>query len=330
MAVLVTGGAGFIGANFIHRLLDQTHSEQVINFDLLTYAGNLSNLADMHADPRYHFIRGDIADAAAVERAFNDFQIDKVVNFAAESHVDRSIMDPTPFARTNVVGVSVLLNAARQHHVSRFVQVSTDEVYGPTPDGQAFDERATLNPTSPYAATKAAADLLVLADYKTYGTDVCITRSANNYGPFQFPEKLIPLMATHTLRGKPLPVYGQGSEIRDWLHVGDNCAAIQAVMEHGTAGQIYNIAGHQYHSNLNIVKRIAAQLAAYQPRIEFISDRPGNDRQYVINDQKVRHDLGWRPEMMFETGIGDTIDWYVVNQSWWQPLVSKVKNRSSK
>lgn len=327
MNILVTGGAGFIGSNFIRQLLRNHPDDRIVNFDLLTYAGHLSNLADISPQANYVFVKGDIANRQAVEAVIYDNQIDVVVNFAAESHVDRSILDAAPFIHSNFLGVKTLLEAARKYRLKKFVQISTDEVYGPTNSRFPADENARLNPSSPYAASKAAADLLALSYFKTFGVPLCITRSANNYGRYQFPEKLIPLLVTNTLRGRALPIYGNGQNSRDWLNVDDNCRAIELVMENGRPGEIYNVAAHQYRTNLQVVNRIKKQLAVWQPQIKFVADRPANDTGYVINDTKIRRQLGWQPEFDFETGIGDTIDWYVIHPEWWRPLLKNVKNR---
>lgn len=327
MNILVTGGAGFIGANFIHYLLKQDRSDHVINFDALTYAGNLNNLDDIKADPHYQFVKGDIADRSAVEAVFDGFNINAVVNFAAESHVDRSILNPAAFIHSNFDGVGVLLAAAKKFNVDKFVQISTDEVYGSSLPHQQFSESAPLNPSSPYSATKASADLLALSYFKTHNLNVSITRSANNYGPYQFPEKLIPLMVTHGLQEKSLPIYGNGQNRRDWLHVQDNCAAIAAVLKKGRAGEVYNIAAHQYKTNNEIVEGIIRQLQLPESRIEYASDRPANDQLYSINDDKIRNELGWRPRIEFDVGMNETIAWYVDHETWWRPLLRQVKNR---
>ncbi len=327
MKVLVTGGAGFIGSNFIRYILRDLHPELVVNFDALTYAGNLQSLMDVSHDPRYVFIHGNICDRQAVEAVIRTRQIDTIVNFAAESHVDRSILDAQPFLKSNVLGAGVLLDAVKHYGVKRFIQISTDEVYGPVTNKQCFDEKSRLNPTSPYAATKAAADLLALSYYKTFGLDIRITRSTNNYGPYQFPEKLVPLMTTNALRGLPLPLYGDGHYVRDWLHVIDNCRAIAAVMTRGRAGNIYNIAGQNDQTNKQVTRVITHQLRELAPKVVAVADRPANDEGYRIDDSKVRRELNWRPEMTFQLGLGDTIDWYVINRDWWEPLLKRVKNR---
>ncbi|KRL65225.1 dTDP-glucose 4,6-dehydratase [Lentilactobacillus diolivorans DSM 14421] len=324
--LLVTGGAGFIGSNFIHYLMASQSHDSLVNYDLLTYAGNLANLADINDDSRYTFVQGDITDEAHVNAIIKDYRIDGIVNFAAESHVDRSILNPNAFVSSNFVGLSVLLNAARKFNI-RLVQISTDEVYGTAKFHQAFDENGALKPSSPYSATKASADLLALAYFKTYGTDICITRSANNYGRFQFPEKLIPLMVVNGLLGKKLPIYGKGENSRDWLNVVDNCAAIDAVLRSGKSGQIYNIAGHYYRTNLEVVNQIVQELGLSKSQIEFVSDRPANDLQYMIDDSKIRSELGWHPQVSFSQGLRATIKWYVNHAAWWRPLLKQVKNR---
>lgn len=327
MNILVTGGAGFIGSNFIHYLLKQDSNDHIVNFDSLTYAGNLANLTDIADDSRYSFVKGDIADKTAVEAVLSDYQIDAVVNFAAESHVDRSILNPDAFIHSNYVGVGTLLEAVRNLKIAKFVQISTDEVYGSSQPDESFSETASLNPSSPYSAAKAGADLLALAYFKTYGLNICITRSANNYGGFQFPEKLIPLMVTNGILGKPLPVYGNGTNIRDWLNVRDNCRAIEAVLRNGQAGEIYNIAAHNYAQNIQIVEKVIDRLHISESQIKYVTDRPANDQLYSIDDSKIRHELGWHPEIRFDAGIDQTIDWYVNHEAWWRPLLEKVKNR---
>lgn len=322
----MTGGAGFIGSNFIHYLMASQSHDSLVNYDLLTYAGNLANLADINDDSRYTFVQGDITDEAHVNAIIKDYRIDGIVNFAAESHVDRSILNPNAFVSSNFVGLSVLLNAARKFNI-RLVQISTDEVYGTAKFHQAFDENGALKPSSPYSATKASADLLALAYFKTYGTDICITRSANNYGRFQFPEKLIPLMVVNGLLGKKLPIYGKGENSRDWLNVVDNCAAIDAVLRSGKSVQIYNIAGHYYRTNLEVVNQIVQELGLSKSQIEFVSDRPANDLQYMIDDSKIRSELGWHPQVSFSQGLRATIKWYVNHAAWWRPLLKQVKNR---
>lgn len=317
--ILVTGGAGFIGSNFIHYWLS-AHEGEVINLDLLTYAGNLENLADVEGDPRYRFVKGDIADRELVEGLLDG--VDAVVNFAAESHVDRSITDAGAFIRTNVAGTQVLLEAARHHGLGRFLQVSTDEVYGSLGPEGAFTEATPLAPNSPYSASKAAADLLVRAYHHTYGLDAVITRCSNNYGPYQFPEKLIPLMVTNALENKELPVYGDGLNVRDWIHVRDHCRAIDLVLHRGRAGEVYNVGADEERANLEMVKGILGLLGKPESLIRFVADRPGHDRRYAIDSTKLRTELGWLPEIPFAQGLEETVDWYVAHRPWWEKIKS--------
>lgn len=321
MKVLVTGGAGFIGSNFVIYMLNQYPDYQIINLDALTYAGNLENLASVQNNPNYTFVKGDIADRALVDSLFQQ-GIDIVVNFAAESHVDRSILEPDIFVKTNVMGTQVLLDAAKKYHVKRYVQVSTDEVYGSLGDTGLFTEETPLAPNSPYSASKAGGDLLVRAYHETFGLPVNITRCSNNYGPFQFPEKLIPLMISHALADKPLPVYGDGLNIRDWLYVEDHCRAIDLVMHNGVIGEVYNIGGNNERTNIQIVKTILQALGKPESLITFVKDRPGHDRRYGIDATKITRELGWKPQYHFETGIRKTIEWYLNNQDWWKRIQS--------
>ncbi|MCL6443690.1 MAG: dTDP-glucose 4,6-dehydratase [Alicyclobacillus sp.] len=322
MKVLITGGAGFIGANFVRYALANHPEDQVINFDLLTYAGNLETLRDVEGHPNYHFVKGDIANPADVDEVMQR-GVDVIVNFAAESHVDRSILDPAAFVRTNVVGTQVLLEAARKYGVKKFVQISTDEVYGTLgPDNPPFTERTPLQPNSPYSASKASADLLVRAYHETYGLPVNITRCSNNYGPYQFPEKLIPLMIIHALEDKPLPVYGDGLQIRDWLHVWDHCAAIDLVIRHGRDGEVYNIGGNNEHTNLEIVRTILRILDKPETLIRHVADRPGHDRRYAIDATKIRTEMGWSPKYTFEAGLRETVEWYLTHRDWWSAIRS--------
>jgi dTDP-glucose 4,6-dehydratase len=321
VTILVTGGAGFIGSHFVRHLLRSDPAVAVINLDKLTYAGNLENLRDVAGDPRYRFVRADIADAAAVGEIFSA-GVDAVVNFAAESHVDRSIMDGRPFVHTNVVGTMTLLDAARRHGVGRFVHVSTDEVYGPAPEGVAFDEATPLNPSSPYAASKAAADLLCLAYRKTYGVPVVVTRCTNNYGPYQFPEKFIPLVATNALEGKPVPVYGDGLQERDWLYVEDHCEALLAVLRHDDPGPVLNIGTGQTMPNISVARAILKLLGAPPSLIEFVKDRPAHDRRYALDAAAAADRLGWRPRTSFAEGLARTVDWYRQHRSWWEAVKS--------
>jgi len=313
--VLVTGGAGFIGSNFIRHLLNSTNYA-VINLDKLTYAGNLRNIKDLRGNKRHRFVKGDIRNRKLADSLVG--KVDAVVNFAAESHVDRSIQTPRTFVETNVLGTQVLLEACRKARV-RFEQISTDEVYGSRGEG-SFRETDLLNPSSPYSASKAAADLLVNAYYVTYGLDVTVTRSTNNYGPNQHPEKLIPRLITSALRGKPLPIYGSGKNVRDWIFVEDNCRATQFVLEKGEKGQIYNIAGGNERENIGIAAQILRRLSLPETMIEHVPDRPGHDFRYSLDCEKIHH-LGWRPQVPFEDGLEKTIDWYRTNKWWWRPLV---------
>ncbi|MGH2651686.1 MAG: dTDP-glucose 4,6-dehydratase, partial [Actinomycetota bacterium] len=295
MTVLVTGGCGFIGSNFIHHLLRPGAGYRVANLDVLTYAGNRENLRGLEPDPRYRFHRVDVADREQVEEVIAGGDFDAVVNFAAESHVDRSIEDPSGFVRTNVVGTQVLLDAARRHGVARFVQVSTDEVYGSLGEKGKFTEATPLAPNSPYAASKAAADLLLRSFWETYRYPCIVTRSSNNYGPYQFPEKFIPLLITNALQGKHLPIYGDGLYTRDWIHVEDHCAALEAVLLRGRPGEIYNIGAACERRNLDVARAILEQVPGSKSRIEHVTDRPGHDRRYAIDATKIRRDLGWEP-----------------------------------
>ena len=313
--ILVTGGAGFIGSNFVRHLLDTTACK-VINLDRLTYAGNLNNIKDIRREKRHEFIRGDIRNRKLVGSLVK--KADAVVNFAAESHVDRSIQTPSIFVETNVLGVQVLLEACRKSGV-RFEQISTDEVYGSRVEG-SFVETDVLSPSSPYSASKAAADLLVNAYHVTYGMEVAVTRSTNNYGPNQHPEKLIPRLITNALRGKPLPIYGTGENVRDWIFVEDNCRAIRTVLENGERGQIYNVGGGNERKNIEIAKEILRCLSFPEAMIEFVSDRPGHDFRYSLSCDKIDR-LGWKPQVGFEEGLQKTIDWYKVNKWWWSQLV---------
>jgi len=313
--ILVTGGAGFIGSNFIRHLLSETNCKTV-NLDKLTYAGNLRNIRDLRREKRHKFVKGDIRNRRLVDSLVG--KADAVVNFAAESHVDRSIETPRVFVETNVLGTQVLLEACRRFRV-RFEQISTDEVYGSRAEG-SFAETDLLNPSSPYSASKAAADLLVNAYHVTYGMDVTMTRSTNNYGPNQHPEKLIPRLITNALRGKPMPIYGSGNNVRDWIYVQDNCRAIHSVLEKGEKGQIYNIAGGNERKNTDIAKEILRTLSLPDTVIEYVADRPGHDFRYSLNCEKI-HRLGWKPQVQLEHGLQRTVDWYRSNEWWWRRLV---------
>lgn len=325
MIVLVTGGAGFIGSHFLRRMIRKYPDYQFINLDLLTYAGNLNNLADLADNPRYQFVKGDVCDSLLVEALVSGSSpnrfgpVNVIVHFAAESHVDRSIRQPAKFVRTNVLGTQELLNAAYRFNVSRYIQVSTDEVYGELGMTGTFTEEMPLAPNSPYSANKAAADLLVRAYHRTYGLPAMITRCSNNYGPYQYPEKLIPLIIAHALQDLHFPVYGDGLHVRDWLHVHDHCAALDLVMHHGTPGETYNIGGNQERTNLDIARMILHLLQKPDTLIRFVEDRPGHDRRYAIDSGKIRSQLGWRPDYTMEAGLLDTVNWYTQHQEWWMP-----------
>jgi dTDP-glucose 4,6-dehydratase len=313
MRLFITGGAGFIGSTFIrHALSSDEHS--VVNYDLLTYAGNLRNLENVADHPRYQFVRGDICDATAVDAAMTG--CDVVVHFAAESHVDRSIYDPSPVIRTNVLGTQVLLDVARAARISKFVHVSTDEVYGDLVAGGFASENYPLRPSSPYAASKVSADLLVLSYVRTFGLPAVVTRASNNYGPYQFPEKFVPLMISNAMQDIPLPIYGDGRQQRDWLHVDDHCRAIMAVLTGGKEGEIYNIGGGHVECNVDVVRRILRKLGKSESLMTRVADRPGHDRRYALDSSKIRRELGWCPEIDLDHGLGSTIDWYRNNQSW--------------
>ena len=316
--LLVTGGAGFIGSNFVRRLLDRDDVERVTVLDKLTYAGNLANLAGCDADGRYRFVEGDIADPVIVDALAPE--ADVIVNFAAESHVDRSITEPDAFIQTDVVGTFVLLEAARRHGHQRYLQVSTDEVYGNVPVG-ASREADPLRPRSPYAASKASGDLLVLAYHTTYGLPVAITRGSNTFGPYQYPEKIIPLFVTNALDGDPLPLYGDGLQVRDWLYVGDHCDAIALVLERGVPGEVYNAGGGTELTNLELTRRILALLDLPMTLVRSVPDRPGHDRRYALDSTKLR-ELGWTPAHAFEDALEATVDWYRQHPEWWRPLKS--------
>lgn len=321
MNVLITGGSGFIGSNFVKYMLQNYPNYSVINLDALTYAGNLVSLRDIELNPHYHFVKGDIRDAEYVEQIMAQ-DVHAVINFAAESHVDRSILEPEAFTHTNVLGTHVLLEAARKAGVKKFVQVSTDEVYGTLGSTGYFTEESPLLPNSPYSASKAGADCIVRAYHETYGMDINITRCSNNYGPYQFPEKLIPLMVINALHDKPLPVYGDGQNIRDWLHVEDHCQAIDLVLHNGRPGEAYNVGGHNERTNLQIVRSILSELGKPESLIQFVEDRLGHDRRYAIDATKIRNELGWTPRYTFEEGLRETIQWYVDHQDWWENVQS--------
>lgn len=324
MKLLVTGGAGFIGSNFIYYELDKHPEDEIICLDALTYAGNLQTLKDALQKDNFTFIKGDIADRACVYELFEEHHPDIVVNFAAESHVDRSIENPELFLKTNVLGTQVLLDACRKYGITRFHQVGTDEVYGDLPLDRKdlfFTEDTPIHTSSPYSASKAAADLLVLAYYRTFRTPVSISRCSNNYGPYHFPEKLIPLMISRALHDESLPVYGKGENVRDWLYVEDHCAAIDLVMRNGREGEVYNIGGHNERSNLEVVKTILHELGKPESLISFVTDRPGHDLRYAIDPSKIHSELGWMPVTSFDEGIKRTVKWYSENRAWWQSIL---------
>ncbi len=320
MKVLVTGGAGFIGSNFIHYILEQHTDWEVINLDKLTYAGNLDNLKDIQDYPGYRFTKGDIGDRQFVDGLLSS-DINVIVNFAAESHVDRSIEDASPFIETNVKGTQVLLEGTRKYQVQKFIQVSTDEVYGSIESG-SYNEKSSLSPGNPYSASKAAGDLLCYSYFQTYRLPVIVTRCTNNFGPFQFPEKLIPLVVTNALEGKSIPVYGDGLNSRDWIYVTDHCRALDMVLQKGEPGQIYNIAGMNEITNLELIQQLLQLLDKPRDLIQFVTDRPGHDRRYAVDATKISKELDYRPEYSFEKGLSSTVDWYLKNESWWQRIKS--------
>ena len=325
MKLLVTGGAGFIGSNFIFFEREAHPEDAIVCVDKLTYAGNLSTLAPVMDDPMFSFYRTDICDRQEIYRIFEAERPDAVVNFAAESHVDRSIEEPEVFLRTNVLGTQVLMDACRKYGDIRYHQVSTDEVYGDLPLDRPdlfFTEETPLHASSPYSASKASADLLVLAYFRTYGLRATISRCSNNYGPYQYPEKLIPLMITNALADKPLPVYGAGINVRDWLYVEDHCKAIDCILRKGTAGEVYNVGGHNEMRNIDIVKLICKELGRPESLIEFVTDRKGHDLRYAIDPTKIHNELGWLPETKFADGIKKTIAWYLDNRQWWEEIIS--------
>lgn len=334
--ILVTGGAGFIGSNFLKYMLEKYPSYEIVNVDALTYAGNLENLSDIAGNPRYHFIRADIRDREKISKVFLKFKIDVVINFAAESHVDRSIEDPDVFLTTNIIGTQVLLDVAKKQWKCnpddkycneyrtgvKFLQVSTDEVYGALGATGMFTEDMPLKPNSPYSASKASADMIVRAYHKTFGLPMNITRCSNNYGPYQFPEKLIPLMINNCINNKELPVYGDGMQIRDWLHVHDHCVAIDTVLHKGLDGEVYNIGGNNEKANIEIVKLIINVLGKSEKLIKYVKDRPGHDRRYAIDNSKITSQLSWQPSYTFDQGMKETIEWYLSNPDWIKNVVS--------
>lgn len=325
MKVIVTGGAGFIGGNFVHYILKKYPEYEIICLDKLTYAGNMETLAPVMDNKNFKFVKADITDRDAVYALFEQEKPDIVVNFAAESHVDRSIEDPGIFLQTNILGTGVLMDACRQYGIQRYHQVSTDEVYGDLPLDRPdlfFTENTPLHTSSPYSASKASADLLVLAYYRTFKLPITISRCSNNYGPYHFPEKLIPLMIANALNDKPLPVYGKGENVRDWLYVEDHCSAIDLIIHKGRVGEVYNIGGHNERTNLQVVKTIIKELDKPESLINFVTDRAGHDRRYAIDPTKIHDELGWLPETKFEVGIKKTIDWYLNNRSWWEHIIN--------
>lgn len=325
MTIIITGGAGFIGSNFIFHMLKSHPEDDIICLDKLTYAGNLSTLAPIMDNAHFRFVRADICDRKAVDALFEEEHPDMVVNFAAESHVDRSIENPQIFLETNIIGTSVLMDACRKYGIKRYHQVSTDEVYGDLPLDRPdlfFTETTPIHTSSPYSSSKASADLLVLAYYRTYGLPVTISRCSNNYGPYHFPEKLIPLMIINALHDEPLPVYGDGQNVRDWLYVEDHCRAIDLILQKGRVGEVYNVGGHNEMKNIDIVKLICKALGKPESLINYVKDRKGHDRRYAIDPAKIHRELGWLPETKFADGIEKTIKWYLEHEDWWQPIVN--------
>ncbi len=325
MKILVTGGAGFIGGNFVHYMVEKYPQDIIVNLDALTYAGNLETCAQVEDKDNYKFIKGDIADRQFIYDLFEEEKFDIVVNFAAESHVDRSIEDPEIFVRTNVMGTTVLMDACNKYGIKRYHQVSTDEVYGDLPIDRPdlfFTEETPLHTSSPYSSAKASADLFVLAYHRTFGLPVTISRCSNNYGPYHFPEKLIPLMIARALADEELPVYGKGDNVRDWLHVYDHCVAIDLIIRKGRVGEVYNVGGHNERTNLEVVKTILKALGKPESLISFVEDRKGHDQRYAIDPIKLETELGWKPKYNFDTGIQQTIQWYLDNKDWWQNILS--------
>ncbi|CAI8715807.1 dTDP-glucose 4,6-dehydratase [Bacillus pseudomycoides] len=323
MNVLVTGGAGFIGSNFVRYFLKKYPDSHVINYDLLTYAGNLSSIKDIEPHSNYTFIQGDIRDAKKIQAVMQDYKIDSIVHFAAESHVDRSIQGPMQFYTTNIVGTALLLEAAKAFGIQRFLHISTDEVYGSLGEIGYFTEETPVSPNSPYSASKASSDLIALSYFETYKLPVIVTRCSNNYGPYQYPEKLIPLMITNAMEDKELPVYGTGQNVRDWLHVFDHCTAIDLVLHNGRDGEIYNVGGNNEKRNIEIVETILEKLGKSKNMISFVPDRLGHDWRYAIDSSKLQRELGWKPIYSFTKGLEDTMEWYRNNEQWWKPLKSR-------
>jgi len=325
LKLIVTGGAGFIGGNFVHYMLQEHPGDQIICLDKLTYAGNLSTLADVMDHPNFQFVKMDICDRDSVYGLFEKEKPDVVINFAAESHVDRSIENPEIFLQTNIIGTSVLMDACRKYGIQRYHQVSTDEVYGDLPLDRPdlfFTEETPIHTSSPYSSSKAGADLLVMAYYRTYGLPVTISRCSNNYGPYHFPEKLIPLMIINALHDRPLPIYGDGLNVRDWLYVEDHCRAIDLIIRKGKVGEVYNVGGHNEMRNIDIVKLICQELGKPGSLITHVTDRKGHDRRYAIDPEKIHRELGWLPETKFADGIKKTIHWYLTHQKWWEDIIS--------
>lgn len=325
MNIIVTGGAGFIGGNFVHLMVNKYPEDHIICMDSLTYAGNMETLVPVMDKPNFTFAKVDIADRDAVYALFEEQKPDIVINFAAESHVDRSIENPEIFLRTNILGTSVLMDACRKYGIKRYHQVSTDEVYGDLPLDRPdlfFTEETPIHTSSPYSSSKASADLLVLAYHRTYGLPVTISRCSNNYGPYHFPEKLIPLMIINALHGKNLPVYGKGENVRDWLYVEDHCEAIDLIVRKGTVGEVYNIGGHNERANIDVVKTILSALGKDESLITYVTDRPGHDQRYAIDPTKINNELGWLPKTTFDEGIKKTIQWYLDNKDWWEHIIS--------
>ena len=325
MKILVTGGAGFIGSNFVYYMLKTHPDYDIVCIDALTYAGNLHTLEDALKNPKFKFVKGDITDRDAVFALFEEEKFDIIVNFAAESHVDRSIVDPAIFLKTNILGTQVLMDASRKFGVKRYHQVSTDEVYGDLPLDRPdlfFTEETPIHTSSPYSASKASADLLVLAYHRTFGLPVTISRCSNNYGPYHFPEKLIPLVIANTLGDKPIPVYGKGENVRDWLYVEDHCSAIDLIIHNGRVGEVYNIGGHNEMKNIDVVRLIIEYLGKSEELITYVTDRAGHDMRYAIDPTKIHSELGWLPQTKFSDGIKKTIDWYLENRQWWENIVN--------
>jgi dTDP-glucose 4,6-dehydratase len=325
MKILVTGGAGFIGGNYINIMLKKHPEDEIICLDALTYAGNIETLAQVRQKPNFKFVKGDIADRTAVYHLFSLEKPEVVINFAAESHVDRSLLNPELFLQTNIIGTNILLDACRKYGIKRYHQVSTDEVYGDLPLDRPdlfFTEETTLHTSSPYSASKASADLLVLAYFRSFGVPVTISRCSNNYGPYHFPEKLIPLIIINALNNKPLPIYGTGENVRDWLYVEDHCSAIDLIVRSGRVGEVYNIGGHTEKTNLQVVQAILKELGKGEESICYVADRLGHDRRYAIDPTKIKNELGWEPKTGFDEGIKKTIIWYITHKPWWQRIIN--------